>query len=189
MPKGVYKHIHTPWNKGLKIRLNPSGEFKKGFTPWNKGKKHTQETKDKVSRTKKSQNRRMSEEEKTRLSEYNKRVGRKPPVIFGKDNNQWKGGLSYEVYPREWNKTLKRAIRERDKYTCQMCGGQPDNEALSVHHIDYNKYNCNPVNLVALCRSCHRKTNDNREEWIKYFEIWVKNSYLKTQLLLKKYSH
>jgi len=41
---------------------------------------------------------------------------------------------------------------------------------LDVHHINYNKKNCDINNLVSLCRSCHMKTNFNREYWIKYFE-------------------
>ncbi len=28
-----------PWNKGLKVRLNPKGEFKKGIISFNKGKR------------------------------------------------------------------------------------------------------------------------------------------------------
>lgn len=37
------------------------------------------------------------------------------------------------------------------------------------NHIDYNKKNCNPKNLITLCRKCHSKTNSNRDYWINYF--------------------
>lgn len=37
------------------------------------------------------------------------------------------------------------------------------------NHIDYNKHNLSPENLVTLCKSCHAKTNFNRNYWIKYF--------------------
>jgi len=40
---------------------------------------------------------------------------------------------------------------------------------LSVHHIDYNKQNCDDFNLITLCKSCHSKTGFNREYWIEYF--------------------
>lgn len=40
-----------------------------------------------------------------------------------------------------------------------------------VHHIDYNKLNCNPNNLITLCKSCHMKTNFNREYWLDYFNL------------------
>ena len=38
------------------------------------------------------------------------------------------------------------------------------------NHIDYNKLNCNPNNLISLCRKCHMKTNSNRDYWINYFK-------------------
>ena len=41
---------------------------------------------------------------------------------------------------------------------------------LDVHHIDYDKTNCDPNNLVSLCDSCHAKTGfGNRERWKMYF--------------------
>lgn len=90
------------------------------------------------------------------------RVGR-----FGKEKHpNWKGGISYNPYSVDWTKTLKRAIREKYNYTCQICNCY----AWVVHHIDYNKLNCNPKNLIVVCKSCHAKTNFNRETWIRYFE-------------------
>ena len=41
---------------------------------------------------------------------------------------------------------------------------------LKRNHIDYDKLNCNPDNLISLCNSCHSKTNYNRNYWINYFE-------------------
>ena len=32
-------------------------------------------------------------------------------------------------------------------------------DKLSVHHVDYNKQNSVPDNLISLCRGCHIKTN------------------------------
>lgn len=157
---GLSKKGQKAWNKDLKgVQV-----------AWNKGIPHTEETKLKISKTKKAKHRKMTDDEKKKLSDYNKSINRKPPVRFGKDNNQWKGGKSFEVYPVDWTQTLKRSIRERDRYQCQVCGKNQEDEALSIHHIDYNKENCNPVNLISLCRSCHRKTNDNREYWIEYFK-------------------
>jgi len=86
----------------------------------------------------------------------------------GDKNPNWNGGTSYEPYSVDWTKTLKRAIRERDKYTCQLCNIQPD-DTLSVHHIDYDKKNCSPNNLISLCRICHNKTQVRRDYWKEYF--------------------
>jgi 5-methylcytosine-specific restriction endonuclease McrA len=80
---------------------------------------------------------------------------------------------SFEPYSVDWTTTLKISIRQRDRYTCQICGKQQGDNAFSVHHIDYNKQNCNPENLITLCNSCHSKTNYNRKEWIEYFNCVI----------------
>lgn len=77
---------------------------------------------------------------------------------------------SREPYSVDWSKTLRRGIRERDKYTCQLCGDKQEDHSFDVHHIDYNKENCNPENLITLCRKCHGKTSHNREYWLRYFK-------------------
>lgn len=73
----------------------------------------------------------------------------------------WQGGISFEPYPPEFNTSLKNRIRRRDSHTCQLCGERGRN----VHHIDYDKSNCKPDNLITLCDSCHSRTNWNRDEW------------------------
>ena len=78
----------------------------------------------------------------------------------GNKNPAWKGGISFEPYSVDWTQDLKRAIRKRDKYTCQICGKEP---SIIVHHIDYDKKNCNLDNLIILCNGCHGQTNHNRE--------------------------
>jgi hypothetical protein len=84
----------------------------------------------------------------------------------GSKNGMWQGGISFEPYSVDWNISLKKFIRERDKYTCQVCG----NYGLEVHHINYNKKDCSQENLINLCSSCHSKTNTNREKWIYFFK-------------------
>jgi len=82
----------------------------------------------------------------------------------------WKGGKSFEEYPQQWTKTLKRAIRERDNYTCRLCSILQGDYAFDVHHIDYDKHNCDPINLITLCRPCHMKTNYRRDVWVNFFK-------------------
>jgi len=38
-----------------------------------------------------------------------------------------------------------------------------------IHHIDYNKFNCESSNLITLCLKCHLSTNGNRDYWYAYF--------------------
>lgn len=84
---------------------------------------------------------------------------------LGEKNHRWLGGYSYKDYPLEFNEVLKRQIRERDNYTCQVCGKYGN----CVHHIDYDKTNNKPKNLITLCKSDHINTNNNRACWIEFF--------------------
>lgn len=82
-------------------------------------------------------------------------------------------GIPFENtdYGTEFTKELKEQVRKRDNYKCQICGVMQNEipRKLDIHHIDYDKLNCVLNNLVSLCKSCHSKTNTNREYWIQYF--------------------
>lgn len=84
----------------------------------------------------------------------------------------WKGGVSTEAYGGEFTRKLKHLIRQRDDFTCQECeiNEQELGYSLNVHHIDYNKKNNSPDNLISLCCSCHCKTNYSREQWKNYYQ-------------------
>ena len=130
----------------------------------------------------------ITSETRKKMRDVAKRDGRKPPSNKGKKfskefkekarkrwlkdkNPSWKDGISFEKYGYDWTDVLKDSIRQRDNYVCQECGIHQDELSyrLHVHHIDYNKKNCNPNNLISLCRKCHLKTNYNREYWLNYF--------------------
>ena len=142
------------------------------------GKKHTEETKKKLSELNKGRKiKPFSDEHKRKIGDANRgRVYSEEYLksIRGENSQCWKGGKSFETYPQEWTDDLKESIRKRDGYVCQLCGLHQDEmngfiKKLHVHHIDYNKDNCDPKNLVTLCVSCHVKTNYNREQWLKHF--------------------
>jgi len=87
-------------------------------------------------------------------------------VLLKLDKNpMWHGGISFEPYTIAWTKILKNTIRERDNYNCVIC----NKYGKDVHHIDYNKENCEKDNLITLCHKCHIKTNFNRDYWYAYF--------------------
>ena len=80
-------------------------------------------------------------------------------------------------YPAEWTMKLRKSIRKRDNYQCQICNKTQEEEgiALQVHHIDYNKENNEESNLITLCRSCHPKTNNiHRKRWTLFFTSIMK---------------
>ena len=90
---------------------------------------------------------------------------------LGKKNTRWLGGKSFEPYSINWNDALKRKIRYRDNYTCQKCERvwNKNDRKFPVHHIDYDKMNCKPENLITLCHRCHARVNANRNYWMKLF--------------------
>jgi len=178
------------WNKGLKgygkgryVSDETKEKIRKakiGKQSPRKGVKLSDKTKNKIRKANKGK--KLSEETKKKISEagkgrkaWNKGKKYKSPKqsisIKGINNPNWRGGVSFELYSENWTDNLKESIRERDNYICQECGmhQDEDNKKLDIHHIDYNKYNLNPSNLITLCRSCHAKTNFNREHWFKYF--------------------
>jgi len=83
----------------------------------------------------------------------------------------WQGGKSFEPYGVEFTERLKCTIRERDDFTCQECGELEAARAHQVHHINYNKKDSRPENLITLCKSCHGKTNFNRKYWEEHLGI------------------
>jgi radical SAM superfamily enzyme YgiQ (UPF0313 family) len=80
-------------------------------------------------------------------------------------NPSWQGGISkiFQQYPVEFSKSLKSRIKKRDAFICQECGEYGKGKRMPIHHIDYNKHNNVPCNLLTLCQSCHGKTNFNRD--------------------------
>lgn len=94
---------------------------------------------------------------------------------YGENNPAWKGGKSFEPYGSEFNEMLKDKVRNRDNNQCMLCGitKEENEKKLDVHHINYNKNFNESINLITLCRSCHIKTNINREYWETYFETMM----------------
>lgn len=157
------------------------GQSRKGKSPWMKGKHHTEDTRRKWSKIRKGKKLPQEQREKMR----NAHLGLKHSGLFrkgrspwnkgkaglqkgrrGEASNLWKGGKSFEPYSVDWTKTLRKSIRQRDGYICQICGFEP---SIYVHHIDYDKKNSNPDNLITLCQKCHSRTNIKREYWKKFF--------------------
>ncbi len=72
---------------------------------------------------------------------------------------------------------LRHFIRKRDNFQCQICEkNQKENgRKLDVHHIDYNKNNCNTSNLISLCIGCHKSVQVKKQKWIFFFNKLIKN--------------
>jgi len=104
-------------------------------------------------------------------------TGRKRPEqskkMSGENNPMFCGWISLRGYGKGWNKSLRKRIKERDGFICQLC---KSDKALSVHHINYNKQDCQEQNLITLCNRCNGRVNAKRGYWIKYFnnkQVWA----------------
>lgn len=174
-----------PWNKGLHIKTAPemTDITKAKISQSLQGNKLSEATKEKlrqanIGRIQSPQftmlGRSHSKETKEKMSQthlghpVNNETRAKLRAAFkGEKAPKWRGGISRAPWSFDFNEELKELIRKRDNYKCQLCGAPQEEfeRALSVHHIDYDKANSDPENLITLCISCHSKTNDNRESW------------------------
>jgi len=91
--------------------------------------------------------------------------------MLGSKNPNWQGGISFEPYCEIWKDSeYKITIKERDNYECKnsLCNG--NSNKLCIHHIDYNKKNCHPKNLITICFSCNARANFNRKFWEMFYK-------------------
>lgn len=153
-----------PWNKGIRpvvfcincgIKTNGGKKYCKKC--WGKqlaikciGKKASDETRQKLRQSHLGQ------------KAWNKGLGKQEgraryPSIFG-------------------NKLFRESIKKRDNYQCQNCDYTEEEHiivtgyVLPIHHIDYNKNNCDKLNLITVCIGCNARANFNKEYWIRFFQ-------------------
>ena len=166
--KSHWNRGRPAWNRGKpmpedqKIKMiKKISEKLKGINHPLFNKHHSKETKEKIRRS--LIGTRASNETKNKMSLKRKM----------ENNPNWQGGKSFEPYGMDFNKELRELIRKRDNYCCRLCGEKQVTKKHAVHHIDYNKENNDPINLITLCHICHMKTNHNRQKWTKFFNKLV----------------
>lgn len=175
---GEKGHIQTEETR-RKISATTKGQLKGPMS---------EEHKRKISESKKKMNLKYTEKRKKQLSEMNTGsrngfYGRKhteetkrkiASKFMGANSSFWKGGIAQEPYSPIWgNKKYKKEIRDRDNNECQnpSCWGK--SIRLNIHHINYDKKNCHPDNLITLCISCNSRANSNRDYWEGYYNAII----------------
>ena len=120
----------------------------------------------------------MSQDQKDKISKTNKEIGLTPPKRywfkkgcvpshrFPKGEHPWNyidgrsEFLGPDRYGDDWNK-IRLTIYKRDNYTCQECSitMAETKKAHHIHHkIPFVESRDNSFdNLITLCPSCHRK--------------------------------
>jgi len=160
--RGIYIGERAP-RYGMKI----SEEVKQKISNSLKGKFASAETKLKLSEVRRGPKnhffgKKFSVLHRQRLSDAHK--GKQAGLL----NPAWVDGRSNGKYPSEFNELLKEQIKKRDGHICHYPECDSSNY-LIVHHIDYEKANCHPDNLIVLCRKHNATVNNNRPYWNNYF--------------------
>ncbi len=145
-----------------------SKEFRERMREVGKKRKHTSKSKNKMSQTMKKLWRNKEYRGKATIC----KKGKKNPMYgrCGESCPVFNNYSSREPYGKKWCLELKKQIATRDGYICKYCG----KIAIRVsgpHHINYNKRDCRPINLVWVHNRCNAKFNTKREHWI---DFWCK---------------
>jgi len=146
-----------------------------GENHWLYGKKRSPETIEKMRNSLKG--RKKSVIHRKKLSESKKKYYKENPGIMKGElkyglpkekNPNWKGGIFRNPYCSGWNQ-LTNELKESDNYKClnPICEGK--SKRMTSHHIDYDKQNCHPDNIITLCNSCNVIANYNREWWQSFY--------------------
>ena len=127
------------------------------------GKKHTDETKCKMSKN----------------SAHNRYWLGKKRIDMEKSNHwNWKGGITTEdkLQRMKFRREIQKLIFERDNYTCQMCN--LSNVHLQVDHIqpwaEYVELRFDMNNCRTLCDKCHYKITFGRP-MPENVKVWGQN--------------
>lgn len=159
--------------------MKRSEETKLKISNTKKGRKASQQARLNMSKARSGKNhpfygRPRSEETRRRISESN--MGKRSSVehlvkISGSNHWNWKGGISSGGYCPIWlDIDYKKSILERDDHSCQnpFCWGT--SHKLSRHHINHDRMDCRPMNIITLCVSCNTRANGSKEYPKEFWE-------------------
>ena len=147
-----------------KIAANLKGRYKGKDSP-NYGQIRSVEERKKISEkakgNKRCLNRVLSIETRIKIS----------CIRQGIELKDWLGFISNEPYCFDWkSKEMKEYFKDRDNYDkCPLpwCNGKNPYDLVRAH-IDNNKQNCHPDNIIRICRGCNSAMQSK-----EYGEWWT----------------
>lgn len=177
-PKGKHPNSRNGFKKGRIVTDKEKQAMSKrakelGIKPPSQlGKKHSEATKEKMKNTHSQRDCKHSQDTKKKIGNANKgkiysEERRKKYETYW-ESKRIPGSDLKNPYPKEFNQKLKNLIKEREGNKCLICKSA---NRLSIHHINYDKNDYCPDNLVTLCASCHAKTNSQRPFWNLFHSV------------------
>jgi len=150
--KGQRLNPKTEFKKGEHKSINT--EFKVGQVGYWTGKKRPKFTKEWIENMRKaSKKRKHSKETRQKLSR----------IFKGEKSHFWKGGISpinERIRKSAKYKEWRKQIFKRDNYVCQECSKKLKGRGSNAHHIKpfvkYPKLRFDINNGLTLCRKCHK---------------------------------
>jgi len=101
--------------------------------------------------------------------------------MSGENAPSWRGGISTTPYCFIWSDwEYKQSIKDRDNNECQNkvdCRKNSNHLPLCLHHIDHNKQECNPWDIITVCHSCNGRANFNIEYWKEFYQNIMTEKY------------
>jgi len=98
----------------------------------------------------------------------------------GENSSNWQGGISADPYclvfkDKGWRSIIKE--RDIDRFCWNpLCWGKGNCQTL--HHINYDKKDCDLRNIITVCNSCNTRANGNREYWEAFYtELMRRRGY------------
>ena len=182
----AFKKGHKAWNNGL---TKETDERVKRGADKNKGRKVSKKHREKLREIRlgdKNSSKRPEVRKKLReinLGEKNPNYGTHRSFESRKKTSashqgipieEWTHFTSFEPYSPKFNDRLKKYLRKKFNYICQLCGDriikQTPKSFLCIHHINYDKKDCSKENLIPLCNLCNTSVNKSKEDWINFFQ-------------------
>ncbi len=126
------------------------------------GKKHSEETKRKMSEARKEHYELNPKERQVASTKRKEYLEMNPGILRGANHPSWKGGITNSNHlARHWvdQEQWIKDIFKRDDFTCQFCRKRSNGE-LNAHHIfffaKYPDLRMNPDNGITFCKPCHK---------------------------------
>lgn len=129
------------------------------------GRKHTEETRRKMSEAQSGEKHSMWGKKRTQESRE-----KQSKAVRGEKSYLWRGSHIKRKLPNY----VRKEIILRDDATCKLCGYS--DKTNHVHHINHDNTDHRRENLITLCQPCHSKETNyygRDSDWMRHAELVI----------------